>query len=146
RPLRPGFGARRERPVPRPHHDRGPAVPPVQRVAVVAHVALVLGLVGREVRARGAGTHLGVGDIQRDRLTARAVRAGPPAEGDLVVYQVIELVLIVVAAPVPGGVVVVVFLFLVVIVVVVPRVAVGRPGVPCLLHLGERQHRLAPGT
>ena len=89
--------------------------------------------------------------MQRYRLAARAVRAGPPAEGDLVVDQIIELVVIVVAAPVPGCVVVavpllVVVLLLVVIVVVVPRITAGRPGVPCLLHLGERQHRLAPGT
>ena len=74
RPLRPGFGARRERPVQRPHHDRGPAVPPVQRVAVVADVALIFGLVGHQVCARGGGTHLGVGDLQRYRLAARAVR------------------------------------------------------------------------
>ena len=105
RPLRPGFGARRERPLPRPHHDRRPAIPPVQRVAVVAHVALVLGLIGRQVRARGGGTHLGVGDVQRYRLAASAVRAGPPAEGNLIVDQVVELVLVIVAAPVPVGVV-----------------------------------------
>src|SRR5271157_1268146 len=107
--------------------DCAPAVPPVQRVAVVAHVALVFGLVGREVHARGGGTHLGVGDVQRDRLTARAVRAGPPAEGDLVVDQVVELVVIVVAAPVPGGAVVVllvVLILVVVVVVVVPRILI----------------------
>jgi hypothetical protein len=40
----------------------------------------------------------------------------------------------------------IVFILVVVIVVVVPRITAGRPGVPCLLHLGERQHRLAPGT
>jgi hypothetical protein len=103
------------------------------------------------VCARGGGTHLGVGDVQRYRLAARAVRAGPPAEGDLVVDQLVELVVIVVAAPAPGDAAVVVgplvvFILLVVIVVVVPRFADGGPGVPRLLHLGERQHRLTPGT
>ena len=63
RPLRSGLGARRERSVPRPHDNRGPPVPPIQRVAVVAHVALVLGLVGRQVDARGGGAHLVVGDM-----------------------------------------------------------------------------------
>ena len=37
------------------------------------------------------------------------------------------------------------FFLLLVIVVVVPRVLVRRPGIPGFLHLGERQHRLAPG-
>src|SRR5205814_7125770 len=82
---------------------------------------------------------------------ARAIRAGPPAEGDLIVDQLIELVVIAVAAPVPGDAVAVVvllvfILLLAVIVVVVPRFAVGGPGVPRLLHLGERKHRLTPGT
>ena len=40
----------------------------------------------------------------------------------------------------------VIFILVVVIVVVIPRVAVRGPGIPCLLHLGKRQHRLAPGT
>jgi hypothetical protein len=43
----------------------------------------------------------------------------PPAEGDLVVDQVIELVVIVVAAPTRGRIVVVLLVLVVVIVVVV---------------------------
>jgi hypothetical protein len=70
--------------------------------------------------------------------------AGPPAEGDLVVDQFIELKV--------GGVltraavtVVLVLVLVLVVVVLVPPVAVGWQGVPGLLHLGECQHRLAPG-
>src|SRR5207244_422679 len=133
RPLRSGFGARRERPVLGPDDNGGPPVPPVQRVAVVAQVALVLGLVGRQLRARGGRAHLVVGHVQRDRFAAGAVWVGPPAEGDLVVDQVGELIV--------GGVLVLVLV--VVVVVVVPPVAAGRLYVPVLLPLVAREHGVA---
>ncbi len=130
RPARPSLGARRERPLPRPHHDRCPPIPPIHRVAVVAHVALVLGLVGLQVRARSGGTDLMVRDVQRDRLTT-IVLVSPPAQGDLVVDQRPQFVVL-------GD------LFVVVgdLVVVGTVIRVGVPGLP---HLRQRQHRLAPG-
>ena len=76
--------------------------------------------------ARRGGACFVIADVQRDLLAARAVGARPPPEADLIVDQLVELVVSVV-----------------VVSVVIPRVAVGRPGVPGLLHLGERQHRLA---
>lgn len=151
-----GLGAGRERPLPGPQDHGSPPVPAVEGVAVVAHVALVLGLVGRQVLALGCGAHLGVRDGQVDLLAAAAVRAGPPAQRDLVVDQLVQFVAGEVAAAAalgtgfPVGVqeaFTLALLVLAVVVVldlaVVVEAFVRRMRVPGLLHLGQREDRFA---
>src|SRR5437868_14065908 len=72
-----------ERLVLRPHHKGGTVVPAVHRVAVVAHVALVFGGVGRQLHRRDAGTDIRWVDRERHGLWLTVGGVDPADERDV---------------------------------------------------------------
>ena len=131
----------------RPDDDRAAAVPAVHRVAVVAHVALVLRGVGLQRHRRRRRAHLGIAHGRDDRLRRASGRVDPAVEGDLPVDELIELELI--------GLGFVVVVVVVVFLVVVPRAVRPPPAPPAapivseaapgFVDFGERQHGVAAG-
>src|SRR6266700_7503624 len=113
-------------------YQRSSVLPPV------AHVTLVLRLVGGEVAGRGGRADLGAVNGQRGLFEPGGLRSSPVRERDLGVDQLLNLVLSVVA-------VVCVVVVFVVGIVPAPPVSVAfirRERAVCRLDVGEREDGL----
>ncbi len=133
------FGAVGEGLLAGPHDNGRPVVPAVERVAPVAHVALVLRGIGLEVIRPGGRAHLVGADVQRGRFQPVAVRAGPVRERDVDVDQFLDIVV--------GRAVRVLVLVLVVLIPValsVPVAVIRLVGAVRRLDVGEREDSLVP--
>jgi hypothetical protein len=121
-----------------PHDHRSPVVPAIQRVAPVAHIALVLRGIRLEAACRGGCAHLIGVHEQRGLLQAGTVWPGPAGKGDFSVDQVLNVVLAFAAALVTG-VLAIVFVVVVIPVPILVAFASRERAVRCL-DVGEREN------